>query len=140
MKTETYFTKQDVHWKCSSWNVEYGYIAKKCSKLVWVHSCRGNYEFQISASSYNLIEKQRREERWLKEIIMYLHWNQKRKQQKAHKVIYHLDTVQMQLSVCPQNNKNKSIFNGCYVVVYWPHVAGQTAHQYLGSVHEPRPW
>lgn len=34
METETYLAEQDVYGKCSSWNVEYGYVAKKCSKLV----------------------------------------------------------------------------------------------------------
>lgn len=51
---QTYFAKQDVHWEGSSWNVEYGYIAEKCSKLVRVHGCGGDYEFQVCASGYNL--------------------------------------------------------------------------------------
>lgn len=59
METEAYLAEQDVYRKCSSWNVEYGHVAKKCSKLVRVHSCRGNYEFQISASRYNLVGDRR---------------------------------------------------------------------------------
>lgn len=73
IETDTYLTKQDVYRKCSSWNVENGYVAKKCSKLVGVHSCRGNYEFQVSTSRYNLMEKQWTEERQLSGITVYLH-------------------------------------------------------------------
>lgn len=50
----TYLAKQDVHWEGSSRNVEYGHVAEKCSKLVRVHGCRGDYEFQVCASGYNL--------------------------------------------------------------------------------------
>lgn len=34
MQKKTYLAKQNVNRKCSSWNVKYGYVAKKCSKLV----------------------------------------------------------------------------------------------------------
>lgn len=55
MEMETYLTKQDIYWECSSWNVEYGHVAKKRCKLVRVHSSRGDDELQISSSRYNLM-------------------------------------------------------------------------------------
>lgn len=33
-RNKTYLAKQDVYREGSSWDVEYRYIAKKCSKLV----------------------------------------------------------------------------------------------------------
>lgn len=33
-RTKTYLAKQDIYRKGSPWDMEYRYIAKKCSKLV----------------------------------------------------------------------------------------------------------
>lgn len=59
-RMEAYLTKQDVYWKGSPWNMKYGDIAKKSCKLVWVHSCRCNDEFQIGSSGHNLVGNSRR--------------------------------------------------------------------------------
>lgn len=51
---QTYLAKQDVYWESPSRNVEYGHVSEKCSKLIRVHGCGGDDEFQICASGHNL--------------------------------------------------------------------------------------